>query len=312
MVDVAKKEGSRTTMGQSPFALQRGQRFESRLVRDDAKILRDELERVGVLPAGIERVSRDFRMRHLGGTTSDLDDARQQTTDFLRALAKSGRLTQTVVSAATICVPGRAMLPEAILVLDVLVVRQGTERPELVVGEVKTYPDRGGHTDRIELAGARAQAGVYVHGLREVLREQELRGKIDVSDVGFLVLTKPGSNRVSVRANEQLRYQASRAERGLEKLRALAATHATKMPSNPIAAVQAAPVHYSEACVRFCDRADRCHTNAVQAGDAAILGDEMAALIGSIPLDRACALLSGAKPRNDAERNLAVRLEALQ
>ena len=31
-----------------------------------------------------------------------------------------------------------------------------------MVGEIKTYPDRGGHTDGGELAQARAQAGVYI------------------------------------------------------------------------------------------------------------------------------------------------------
>jgi hypothetical protein len=43
MVAVALQEGLAPTMGQSPFALQRGQRFERQLFRDDAKVLRAEL-----------------------------------------------------------------------------------------------------------------------------------------------------------------------------------------------------------------------------------------------------------------------------
>jgi 2-iminoacetate synthase ThiH len=66
------------------------------------------------------------------------------------------------------------MLPEALLVLDALVVRHDETPRRLIVGEVKTYPDRGGYTDTRELATARAQAGVYVHGLDLVLQETSL------------------------------------------------------------------------------------------------------------------------------------------
>ncbi len=58
------------------------------------------------------------------------------------------------------------MLPEAILVIDgAAVILRDLTPPELIVGEIKTYPDRGGYTEPAQLAQARAQAGVYVHGL---------------------------------------------------------------------------------------------------------------------------------------------------
>jgi hypothetical protein len=40
---------------------------------------------------------------------------------------------------------------------------------------------------------------------------------------GFLVLTRPGSNVPSVRAHEDLHFQAERAERAFERLREAAA-----------------------------------------------------------------------------------------
>jgi hypothetical protein len=89
MVEVAKREGLQPTMGQSPFALQRGQRFERQLFRDDAQLMRAELEKVGVLPAA-PLGFLDLRMRHLGGTCRDLDDARARTLDLLGSLAKNG------------------------------------------------------------------------------------------------------------------------------------------------------------------------------------------------------------------------------
>jgi hypothetical protein len=307
MVEVAGREGLKPTMGQSPFALQRGERFERQLFRHAATLLRAELEKNGILPSESQGLA-DLRMRHLGGRCRDLDDARASTLDLLRSLAETGIGPKgpTLVAGATICVPGRAMLPEAILVLDAVVIRKAGRLPELVVGEIKTYPDRGGHTDPTELAGARAQAGVYVHGLTEVLRSQNWSDRINVATKGFLVLTKPGSNRPSIRADEDLRYQAERAARGLEKLRSLAERTAPlgAPPADPIAAIMAAPTHYEEACVRFCDRAPACFARALSARDAAILGDDVARLIGAMSLDRVRELLHGAKPKTQAERRL--------
>jgi hypothetical protein len=190
MLDVAEREGLTPTMGQSPFALQRGQRFERQLFRDDAALLRAELEKAGVVGG---QGFADFRLRAVGGTCKDLDEALTRTAAQFRTFAEHGltKAGPTLIAGATICVPGRAMLPEAILVIDILAVRETAGRPEFVVGEIKTYPDRGGHTDRIELAGARAQAGVYVHGLSVVIRDNRWNDRIAVADKGFLVLTKP-------------------------------------------------------------------------------------------------------------------------
>ncbi len=307
MVDVAVHEGLKPTMGQSPFALQRGQRFERQLFRDDAALLRAELEDAGILPTKSSGFA-DFRMRHLGGTCRNLEEALEQTRGIFGRLAREGigPKTPSLLAGATICVPGRAMLPEAILVIDALVIRQSGARPELVVGEIKTYPDRGGHTDRAELAGARAQCGVYVHGLMEVLRDNNWTDRVNVAKNGFLVLTKPGSNRPSVRANEDLRYQAERAARGLEKLRTLAEQLAPsgEPPEDPIAAVINAPIHYQVACNKFCDRATGCFARELAASKPSVLGDDVGRLIGSMSLHRARELLHGAKPQTHGEREL--------
>ena len=76
-----------------------------------------------------------------------------------------------LVASATVRLPRLIMLPETILVADVVAVTYEKRTPLLAVGEIKTYPDRGGHTDGGELAQARAQAGVYVHGLRTAINE---------------------------------------------------------------------------------------------------------------------------------------------
>ena len=125
-----------------------------------------------------------------------------------------------------------------------------------------------------------------------------------VATKGFLVLTKPGSNRPSVRANEDLRYQAERAARGLEKLRSLAERLAPsgKPPEDLIAAVMGASINYEEACIRFCDRVSGCLARNLAAAHSSVLGDDVARLIGPMPLNRACELLHGAQAETHGER----------
>lgn len=314
MADVAESEGATPTMGQSPFAIARGHNFERALFKDDAALLREELIGAGVLPPDSIGF-RDLRIRRNGGPLENLDAALQATAVLLRDIARGRRgdgqpALPTIVAGATVRVPGGVMLPEAILVLDVLAVLYAGSHPTLVVGEIKTYPDRGGHTDAGELATARAQAGIYVHGLRLVLEELGLDRDLTVSARGFLVLTRPGSNRPSVRADEDLHYQAERAERGFAQLRKVAATLPPLEGDARLAAVREAPVAYREVCVTFCDRAPICHTRALSAGDPAALGEDVTRFLGETRLDRALALIDGAEPLTAAEKDLVRRLTA--
>ena len=52
MASVAEGEGLARSMGQSPFALARGQNFERMLFKKDGERLREELVRKGVVPDG--------------------------------------------------------------------------------------------------------------------------------------------------------------------------------------------------------------------------------------------------------------------
>jgi hypothetical protein len=309
MADVARSEGIEPTFGQSPFAIARGQAFERGLFAKGAAKMKEALGDAGVLPTG-EAQFVDLRLRQHGGPLRDQDEARAQTSALLTSLAagNANNRPPLLIAGATIVVPGGVMLPEALLVLDALVALRNDSPPMLRVGEVKTYPDRGGYTDSTELATTRAQAGVYVHGLRLVLNELGIGSHVRVSSRGFLVLTKPGYNIAKVRADEDLEFQAKRAERGFARLRA--ASQITPRPDkdNPVEAVQRAATHYCDACVRFCDRASLCQKRALEAGDPAVLGDDSKRLLGETSLHRAVALLRGDKPRDPAERDLARRL----
>src|SRR6185436_11544091 len=135
MSDVATRESGRSSMGQSPFAIARGQAFERGLFRLNADKLIQALIKTKVLPSGSAGLA-DFRLRMNGGRCRSLNDARDETSDLLRQVASKPKNAPAVVAGATVTVPGGVMLPEALLVLDVLVIRPGEHLPELVVGEI--------------------------------------------------------------------------------------------------------------------------------------------------------------------------------
>ena len=310
MADVVKREGGTQTMGQSPFALARGQTFERALFRDGGELLRESLKKAQVLPEAASGF-HDFRLRQNGGPFGTLDDALAATAGFLKQISttRPGSNLPSVIAGPVVRVPGGVMLPEAILVIDVVAATRSQDRPTLTVGEIKTYPDRGGYTDGAELATARAQAGVYVHGLRLVLEELGLDKLIDVPTTGFLVLSRPGFNRPSIRANEDLRYQVARAVRGFAQLRGVAAGLPGGTDVNAVMdEILRASVDYAEVCVSFCDRAAVCQKRALAEGDATVLGEDVARFLGGTNLYRAVELLDGANPENKAEEDLVRRM----
>lgn len=309
MREVARAEGDRGAFGQSPFAIARGRAFERGLLKEGAKSLLEGLEREGVLGVGASGVV-DLRLRLNGGPRPSIEDALAATEAHLRASAtERGRPTEALLIGAALRLPGDIMFPEAILILDAVAVRRADTPVRLVVGEIKTYPDRGGYTDAIELSTARAQAGVYGMALRTVVSSWGIQDRIHVADRGFLVLSRPGSNQPSIRANEDLRYQMERAAYGFERLRAIAAgTRRPLAPETAVDAVQKAKIRYGDGCVSFCERAGLCSDRAFREGDPAALGDEMAHWLGSVTLHRALELLAGAKPSNVAEQDLLARV----
>lgn len=310
MADVAAHEGYKPTFGQSPFALSRGQAFERDILRNKAERLITELVRHGVLPEGSSGLA-DFRLAMNGGPIPSMEAAIEATHHLMNGLATGGIADPpAVVASATVRIPRGVMLPEAILMIDALAVRIDDDRPTLIVGEVKTYPDRGGHTSAQSLAVARAQAGLYVHALEVLMGEFGLTDQIAVSTSGFLVLSKPGSNFPSVRAQEDLRFQAERARRGFDLLEkaALGLPPFDPIVGDLVNAVSHADIHYSEACLTFCDRARKCFEDASAAGDPAVLGDDVRRFLGDIDLSRTLALLEGAAPETVAEEDLMRRI----
>jgi hypothetical protein len=321
MLAVAESVKLDVRMGQSEFAIGRGKTFEASLFTDAASRLFSALVAAGVLPAWASGFV-DLRTRRNGGPIPNLDDARAlfegMLRDFAQANDEARAALPALIAAPALQIPGRAILPDGMFAVDVVTVHPSPRpgRVALKVGEIKVYPDRGGRTDPHQLATTRAQAGIYVHALRLAVEACGVGDDVEVSDTGFLVLTRPGSNTPSVRANEDLRFQAARAERAFERLREAAALeHALPgdirdevIGEDRIAVVRDAPKAYEEGCVSFCELERRCHAEAIAAGSGAVLGRDVARFLGAIPLPRAAALIAGAEAETAAEHDLVRRV----
>ena len=299
--------------GQSIFALLRGRSFEAQLIKDDAQTLLESLQRAGV----ISNTSIDFedhRIKANGGPLAGLDEAIQTGTQFLKDLA-NGKKFDGAISSFTVRIPRGIMLPEAILIIDVLAVQTDQGVQTISVGEIKTYADQGGHTSRSDLATARAQMGLYAHALDVTTESLGLAGKITTSNSGFLILTYPGSNSPSIRAKEDLRYQRERARRGFELMENAAllmngqyGEGEDKDEVSLLDLVLNATTSFQDSCIAFCERADACYQKALDANQGIVLGDDTKRFLNGIPLDRAEALIQGSKPKSDSERDLLARM----
>ena len=314
MVVAARKENPAARRdGQSVFALLRGKTFEARLIAEDATTLLESLQKAEV----ISSTSTDFedhRVDFNGGPLSSLDEAIETGTQFLKDLA-NGKKFDGAISSFTVRITRGIMLPEAILIIDVLAVQTDQEVPIISVGEIKTYADQGGHTSRSDLATARAQMGLYAHALDVTIESLGLSDKVEVSNFGFLVLTFPGSNRPSVRGKEDLRYQRERSKRGFELLEEAAHLMNGEYGGGDddeepdlIDLVLNATTSFQDSCIAFCERADACYQKALDANQGIVLGDDAKRFLNEISLDRADSLIKGSKPQSAAERDLVAKL----
>jgi hypothetical protein len=302
MRKVAEAEGVKAQFGQSPFALVRGRKFEQGIFQQDAALLRTELEAVGVLPTASTGLA-DFRLRNGGGPMPSLDAAIDASSTWLGMLA-ADKTQETIAAGLTLRIPGGVMLPEATLCIDALAVRKRDSRRELIVGEIKVYPDRGGYTDATQLATSRAQAGIYGHALQVAIGAADLQDALHVSDRGFLVLSHAGSNRIRLRHDEDLRAQIQRAHDGLSQLSAVA-QQLRPDPANGLVVIQGAPTSYCEACVSFCERASACRARAMADERPEILGDAVKRLMGDMTLARLRDLIAKrSEPADDHEREV--------
>lgn len=308
---IAESLGITSMSGQSPFAFARGLQFEAFLFKEEAKVLRSALVRAQALPENTKGFL-DLRLQINGGKKiKSVNQALLESSKFLEKLISGDKFDcPTIVAGLMLRIPKGVMLPEATLIVDVLTVLPDTKGWKLKVGEIKVFPDRGGHTDSSEIASARAQAGVYRHALDLTTKSlTSSKSRLKIEPNGFLVFTWPGTNSPVIRKDEDLTYQALRAEEGFNRLDE-AAQRIVKEAGKEIDFSEGSELvlhsrkDYKEACWSFCDLASRCHDQAIEEDRAIILGNQAAKALGGVTVNRTIALLDGANPQNEVEKSL--------
>ena len=311
----AKKLGFESQFKQSTFAVTRGNQFEAGLYKDGAKALITALKRVNAIEENIQPAFIDLRMKLNGGKKiSSIEQAMRETLGMLKEVNAGKTKVLTIVAGPLIKIPKGILLPEATLIIDSLILNPNLDGSvDLIVGEIKIFPDRGGNTDPSQLSSARAQAGVYIHGLTMVIENLKLEEKLKVRTNGFLVFTWPGSNSPVVRWDEDLRWQAQRAAVGFDQLEnaALKVFDESQRRISEDALIDLvieSSKTYNSSCIKFCDMNRHCFDEALKRSDPVILGDDSARFFHGLTLERVSELVSGDKPKNSRELDLQRQL----
>jgi hypothetical protein len=298
--------------GQSPFALTLGQRFERQLLKNGA--------------ANLLALYRD--RGHLSATEAKVA-AIEELAPGTGAAARRRRETETrrVLEAK---LRGDPLAPNLIIKPRLMVSLVGVPHPIepdfLVtadsdpfyrVGELKSYPDRGGKTDPADIRSACRQAAVGVVGLRQSLSQFGVNNAEQLATAAADLVLRvtglflPTLHRQSIRGEvDSILRAIAEAPTNLDELVALLPPGASLDDPAVLAAV---PNHYRPSCKEHCGLWEQCRKQAIAARHPIVLGDpaaEKLAAAGSI--NRALDLMTGAgaPPRNPAEVALGEELRA--
>ncbi|MCC6176118.1 MAG: hypothetical protein IT305_12500 [Chloroflexi bacterium] len=302
--------------GQSPFAIQAGDRFEKALLDNGgAELIRlyREAGRLSVSECRLEDVTR-----RVPGTNDAARAARRDFTEqlFRQKLASDPAAPNLIVKPRlAIVVVGEAYEIEP----DLLVAADA--EPFYRVVEMKSYPYRGGKTDPSDIKAARRQAAVGVVALRRLLMAA---GRTDVSALlparADLVLRKPGRAAASLH-DESIVAEVAAVESVLNDLPGVWADVASVLagfgPGATLDApgvLDAIPNEYRESCREHCSLWQACRRQAAASGDPSVLGSEVREALAGVSLPRAIELRDGigAPPSGPVELALASRLRAAE
>ena len=290
------------------FARQIGNKFEDSLFAGDEPLLIQHLLQENGLVAPDQEIKLETRK-----TSLTPDEHLEESHKILKRIANSTSAKAWVIRGFKL--PAEVMPPDSTFEIDVLLalpIRDGGYR--LLVGEVKVYPDRGGRTDAVQIAGARSQAGLYVHILKNWLTSLDEVAGLIVDGNGFLIFAEPAKGVPKFAALENLNDQDRRADvaiLGIKSLFArndLATLAASNKSSEKLDFLKYQKDEYRESCWGHCAMAEVCFRKALDEDRTIVLGQKTEQQLSSLTLSRAVALANGDEaPLNDVEFDLVGR-----
>jgi hypothetical protein len=294
--------------GQSPFALAMGQRFEKRMLENGAANLFTLYRDKNLLSAHEAKIvavddlapgSSPKALRRREQETRRLLQAKHQGDPKAANLILKPRLLVRLVGVPHAVEPDFLVAPDA--------------SPFYRVGELKSYPDRGGKTDPADIRSACRQAAVGVVGLRQTLQTFGVNNPsataLPRADLVLRVtgLFMPTLSCMAIEGEvDSIERAIGEAPTNLEELEGMLPSDASLDDASVISQV---PNNYRPSCKEYCAMWQHCRAQALEQRHPVILGDRAAeklAPAGSI--DRALEMMRGAPPRNAAEAALAEEL----
>lgn len=288
--------------GLSPFAIQRGNRFEAAVLANSAERLAGAYRAAGWLPEGQDPGCADMSERHPGTGPEDLQARRAASEQLVLARAGGDLSTPALIVKPRLAV--RCLGHEWATEPDALFAGPG--EPAYRAVEIKSYADRHGETDAAKTGSACRQAAVAVIAMRQLLEHNGLAAPGLMAPAACdLVFAKPGTNMPTL-------HRMSAAGEIESLAAALHSAHATLeeaaglldgRPLDSPQALELLPNAPCAACSDHCQLWEICRGQALQDGLPAALGDAAAELLGpAVTLQRACDLRDGAAPASADER----------
>lgn len=326
---LATRVGAAMPFGQSPFAIGQGNRFERRIKDNDhAELAAAINEQLGIFEGleGLTSINLE-RVPPLKGLTR-IQARCARTADVLEQIATGHPDAPHVVDhgVTSIDVGGRKVYLEQ----DALAFRHGEE---LRVCEVKGFPLIDRTADPEKVGAAARQTAVYVISIQDTLAERGLDPDL-VSNNVLLICPKNFSLRpvaVELDVSREIRSirRQLRRRSGIDDELLAIRDQATKRGADLGAAIQGAgddgddpeaalavldllPYRYDPGCLSKCDLGRHCQSCARQADDPALVGGEVAALLGGVStMSEALALIDDDDP-DEGAAELAEMLKTAQ
>lgn len=284
---MAERLGHPTLRGQSPFAIEGGNRFEDRLKRRTGyELLIDALAPYVDLPKPPDLIVEDVnRVGRLPNAQAWLDARAKLTDEALARIASDDGDAPHVVDHPVLRFD-LAGVPVN-LEPDALAYRIG-DRLELV--EIKSYPIIDGQADPAKLSATAGQAAVYHMALRETL--ERLGFDPELLQWSVILVAPRNFGRTPVAHRIPLKKKSMALARVLKAVPKTADVLSTLSdgftfdvdPAGELgdetlraalaAAVSAVDALYVPECVQNCDMAKFCRTEAWRTDDPARLGRE--------------------------------------
>lgn len=287
----------------SEFARQLGQAFEKSLFEPEPPLMVDLLTASGL----VDKSNRiEVINRLTGASTAEL---LAESHRIFKLMSSADAQTSFVINGFRL--PAEFLPPDSTLEIDILVAKPSADgKHEIVLGEVKVYPDKGGRTDAVQISSARSQLGLYAHIIRNWLPTLNDTENLEYAGKGFFVLTDPATREPILSAIENMDEQEARARTSID------AIHKVQFPElqeqddhdKKLAAVVDLKTNFNESCWGRCAMAEVCFSQARGTDRTLVLGTGIERQLGQISLRDAVALADKKlAPSTALEEDLAQR-----